>query len=155
MTYVFSERSLAELLGVHADLVRVVHRALELSTVDFAVHDGKRTLEEQKRLVAAGASRTLESRHLSGYAVDLVPVINGKLRWEWPPIYSIVRAMKSAAGEFSQTIRWGGVWDDRLENLQEPLEDRVEAYVQARKALGKSAFLDGPHFELPADLYPA
>jgi len=148
------KRSRAKLIGVHPDLVRVVKRALEISSVDFAVHAGKRTPEEQLKLVKAGASQTLKSRHLTGHAVDLVPVINGKLRWVWPPIYTIARAMKQAAAEFGQTLRWGGVWDHRLETLEEPLEDRVADYVSARKALGKSAFLDGPHFELPIDLYP-
>jgi len=126
---------------------------LELTTVDFAVHDGKRTPEEQKRLVEAGASQTMKSRHLTGHAVDLVPVINGKLRWEWPPIYTIARAMKQAAVELSIPIRWGGCWS-RLNTLDEPLEDRVADYVQTRRALGKSSFLDGPHMELPIDSYP-
>lgn len=154
MTFELGKRSRAELVGVHPDLVRVVERALELTTVDFAVHDGKRTPEEQKILVAQGASQTMKSRHLTGHAVDLVPVINGKLRWEWPPIYTIARAMKQAAVELSIPIRWGGCWG-RLNELEEPLEDRVADYVQARKALGKSAFLDGPHYELSSDVYPA
>lgn len=153
-SFVFGERSEAELVGVHPDLVRVVRRALELSIVDFGVHDGKRTVEEQRRLVAAGASQTMKSRHLTGHAVDLVPYINGKLRWEWPPIYSVARAVKAAAIEFNQQIRWGAVWDHRLNDLLEPLEDRVEEYVSGRKALGRTAFLDGPHFELPIELYP-
>jgi peptidoglycan L-alanyl-D-glutamate endopeptidase CwlK len=148
-----SAKSKAELAGVHPDLVRVVKRALELTTVDFAVHDGKRTVEEQRKLVLAGASQTMQSRHLTGHAVDLVPVINGKLRWEWPPIYVIALAVKQAAVELSIPIRWGGCWS-RLNALDEPLEDRVSEYVTARKALGKSAFLDGPHMELPIDLYP-
>jgi len=153
MTFQFGERSQTELVGVHEDLVRVVKRALELTTVDFAVHDGKRTPEEQRILVAQGASQTMKSRHLTGHAVDLVPVINGKLRWEWPPIYQIARAMKQAAVELSIPIRWGGCWS-RLNDLEEPLEDRVADYVQARKALGKSAFLDGPHHELSPEIYP-
>src|SRR5690242_14776910 len=136
MTFQFGERSQAELVGVHEDLVRVVKRALELTTVDFVVHDGKRTQEEQRILVQSGASQTMKSRHLTGHAVDLVPVLNGKLRWEWPPIYQIARAMKQAAVELSVPIRWGGCWA-RLNDLEEPLEDRVADYVQARKALGK------------------
>lgn len=153
-SFVFSKRSRSELDGVHPDLVRVVERALELTTVDFAVHDGKRTVEEQRRYVASGVSQTMKSRHLTGHAVDLVPVINGKLRWEWPPIYQIARAVKQAAAELNVPIRWGGCWS-RLETLDEPLEDRVAEYVQMRKSIGKSAFLDGPHHELPIDLYPA
>lgn len=153
MTFQLGKRSRAELVGVHEDLVRVVKRALELTTVDFAVHDGKRTPEEQRILVQSGASQTMKSRHLSGHAVDLVPLINGKLRWEWPPIYTIARAMKQAALELNVLIRWGGCWS-RLDTLDEPLEDRVAEYVQMRRALGKSAFLDGPHYELPIEVYP-
>lgn len=154
MTFYFGKKSRAELVGVHPDLTRVVKRALELTSVDFAVHDGKRTIQEQRAYVMAGVSQTMKSRHLTGHAVDLVPYINGKLRWEWPPIYAIARAMKEAAEEFHQPVRWGGCWSE-LASLDEPLDDRVAEYVQMRKALGMSAFLDGPHYELPIDQYPA
>lgn len=153
--FVFGEKSRAELIGVHPDLVRVVERALELTEVDFAVHDGKRTIEEQQRYVATGVSQTLESRHLTGHAVDLVPMINGKLRWEWPPIYKIASAVWLAAIEQDIQIRWGGVWDRRLNDLSEPLEAAVASYVSRRKKLKAKAFLDGPHFELPKEIYPA
>jgi len=148
MPFTFSKNSEKELFGVDTRLVRAVHRALEISTVDFAVHDGIRTSEEQKKLVAAGASKTMKSKHLDGRAVDLVPVINGKLRWEWPAIYPIAMAMKQAAEEQGLSLTWGGVWSRRLEDLSD-LEKDVAAYVEERKALGLSAFLDGPHFEIP------
>lgn len=149
----FSKRSDIELAGVHEHLARVVRRALELSAVDFAVHDGKRTLEEQQKLVEAGASKTLDSRHLTGHAVDLVPVVNGKLRWEWMPIYTVIGAVRLAATEFQVPLRWGGVWDRRLADLPESLEDAVAAYVARRKKLKLAAFLDGPHIELPKEVY--
>lgn len=154
MGFQFGERSLAELSGVHGDLVRVVHRALELSTVDFAVHDGIRTVEQQAEYVRAGVSWTMESRHLGGYAVDLVPYVNGKLRWEWPPIYLVATAVRVAAIELAVQIRWGGAWDRRLNDLTDPLEDAVAAYVARRKRLKAKASIDGPHFELPKELYP-
>jgi peptidoglycan L-alanyl-D-glutamate endopeptidase CwlK len=109
--FTLGANSLKELNGVHPDLVAVVKRALELSAQDFAVHDGIRTLAEQQQFVASGASQTLDSRHLSGHAVDLVPYINGKLRWEWPPIYTIAEAVRKAANELNIPIRWGGAWD--------------------------------------------
>jgi hypothetical protein len=80
-------------------LIAVVKRAIQLSVQDFAVHDGIRTLDEQKNLVQAGASQTLDSRHITGHAVDLVPLINGKLRCEWEPIFRIADAVQQAAKE--------------------------------------------------------
>ncbi|ELI8130171.1 M15 family metallopeptidase, partial [Yersinia enterocolitica] len=62
----FSQRSENNLKGVNASLVKVVRRALELSTVDFGVIEGVRTVERQKELVAAGKSQTMNSRHISG-----------------------------------------------------------------------------------------
>lgn len=107
MTYKLSAQSEKELNGVHDDLVSVVRRAAELTAQEFAVHDGIRTLAEQKQMVRSGASQTLDSRHLTGHAVDLVPVINGKLRWEWGPIYLIADAVKAAAKELQIPLRWG------------------------------------------------
>ncbi len=147
-------KSLKELEGVHADLVAVVKRAIELTVQDFSVHDGIRTLEEQQRLVDSGASRTLKSRHITGHAVDLVPYINGKLRWEWEPIYRITDAVRTAAEELGTPIRWGGAWDRLLTELDDPPEDIVDDYSARRRRAGKRAFLDGPHYELPKSEYP-
>ncbi len=153
-TFKLGEKSRQELQGVHADLVAVVKRALELTVQDFAVHDGSRTLAEQKKLVAAGASQTLDSRHLDGCAVDLVPVINGKLRWEWEPIYKIADAVRIAAKELNTPLRWGGAWDVAFTESEAHPRDLVADYSARRKKAGKRAFLDGPHFELPKAQYP-
>ncbi|HOX50339.1 MAG TPA: M15 family metallopeptidase [Fibrobacteria bacterium] len=152
--FVLGAASRKELQGVHADLVRVVHRAIELTAQDFSVHDGIRTLDEQKRLVAAGASKTMESRHITGHAVDLVPYINGKLRWEWEPIYVIADAVRMAAREFQVPIRWGGSWDVAFTDSTDSPEHLVAAYVETCRQQGKRAFIDGPHFELPKARYP-
>jgi len=154
MSFKLGTKSLNELVGVHPDLVVVVKRAIELTVQDFAVHDGIRTLEEQKRLVANGASQTLDSRHITGHAVDLVPVINGKLRWEWEPIYMIADAVRIAARQFGVPIRWGGAWDVAFTGSDESPEDLVLDYSARRRQAGKKAFIDGPHFELPKDKYP-
>ena len=154
MNFKLGNKSLSELEGVHPDLVVVVKRAIELTVQDFAVHDGIRTLEEQKRLVANGASQTLDSRHITGHAVDLVPVINGKLRWEWEPIYMIADAVRIAARQFGVPIRWGGAWDVAFTGSDESQEDLVLDYSARRRQAGKKAFIDGPHFELPKDKYP-
>ncbi|HCH5916165.1 TPA: M15 family metallopeptidase [Vibrio parahaemolyticus] len=148
------KKSLKELQGVHPDLVIVVKRAIELTVQDFSVHDGIRTIEEQKEMVNRGAAKTLNSRHITGHAVDLVPYIGGKLRWEWEPIYHIADAVRAAALEQGVTIRWGGVWDRILTDHGDYPEDLVADYVSRRKAAGKRAFIDGVHFELPRSKYP-
>ncbi len=152
--YKLGKTSSKELQGVHADLVAVVARAIQLTTQDFSVHDGIRTLAEQQQLVAKGASTTLDSRHLSGHAVDLVPYINGKLRWEWEPLYAIADAVRIAARELHKPLRWGGAWDIDFTSSTESTEDLVTLYVARRKAAGLRAFIDGPHFELPKAFYP-
>jgi len=153
--FTLGAKSLIELEGVHAELVSVVKRAIELTVQDFSVHDGIRTLMEQQNLVNAGASRTLKSRHLTGHAVDLVPYINGQLRWEWEPIYKISDAVRTAAHELGVPIRWGGAWDRLLTETDDPTEDMVADYVARRRKAGKRAFIDGPHYELPSEEYPA
>jgi peptidoglycan L-alanyl-D-glutamate endopeptidase CwlK len=155
--FVLGRRSLAELEGVHPALVAVVRRAITLSPQDFAVHDGLRTRAEQEEYLRRGVSQTMASKHLPqtdghGHAVDLVPLINGKLRWEWPPIYEIAAAVKQAAALERVAIRWGGCWRDLagIEPGPVAMREAVENYGAARRQQGRKAFTDGPHFELLA-----
>lgn len=154
MTFVLGTRSREELRGVHGDVVKCVEYAIGCSSVDFAVHDGLRTLEQQREYVRVGVSRTLNSKHLPqadglGHAVDLVPYVGGKLRWEWPLIYPIAAAMWEASEHYGVELVWGGCWDRPLEHLEpQDLEAEVAAYVDRRRTAGRSAFTDGPHFEL-------
>lgn len=157
MTYSLGLASRAELSGVHRDLVRVVERAISISAVDFAVHDGIRTVAEQKRIVAAGVSRTMKSKHLEGVAVDLVPVVEDKLRWWWSQIYQVAAAMHQAARDLGVTIRWGVVWDRTLNELAPGIDDpALLAEALRKEGLAYNArhpgsdFPDGPHFELVA-----
>jgi peptidoglycan L-alanyl-D-glutamate endopeptidase CwlK len=152
--YTLGAGSLAQLNGVHKDLVAVVHRAIQLTTQDFAVTDGLRTAEEQKKLVDSGASQTMNSRHLTGHAVDLVPYIHGKVRWEWPPIFTLALAVRQAAKELKVPLRWGAAWDTDFTASTATPEELMHAYSELRRSQGKKPFLDGPHFELPANLYP-
>lgn len=129
-------RSLSRLGGVHEDLCKVVHRAIELTVVDFTVLEGLRSKERQQKLVASGASRTMRSRHLTGHAVDLGAWVDGEVRWDWPLYHKIAQAMWGASEELEIPIRWGGTWEERVYG---PLSSR---------------FPDGPHFELPRRVYP-
>lgn len=160
MGHVLGAKSLAELEGVDPRLVKLVKRAIEICPQDFSVHDGLRTEAEQTELVRRGASQTMNSMHRKqadgfGHAVDLVPFINGRVRWEWPPIYTIAAAMKFAAAEFNVQLRWGGCWQIMSQlkgSTAADMEKAVEEYGAARRRLGKKAFTDGPHFEIPVGL---
>lgn len=156
MAWILGERSRKELTNVHPDLIKLVELCCERSPIDFAVHDGIRSVADQQALVKAKASWTMSSRHLPGedgfgHAVDLVPVINGKLRWEWEPIFEIADSMRGAAIDLKIPVRWGGVWDRQLQNLTGRLQTEVEAYGDRRRKShpGKSIKVDGPHYELP------
>ena len=121
------KRSIERLQGVHPDLVRVVERAIDLTTVDFTVLEGLRSPERQQTLVASGASQTLNSRHITGHAVDLGAWVDNQVDWSWPLYTKIANAMKAAATELGIPIVWGGDW---------------------------KTFKDGPHFELDRRYYP-
>lgn len=148
----FSKRSKRELKGVHPDLVRVTTLALDLTKQDFLVVDGIRTIEEQRRHVRNGASRTMKSKHLKqadgwGHAVDLVPWIEGKPIWQPKPLYVIADAMRKAATELHVKVRWGGNWK-LLNNTTAPIQQLVDEYVALRRRQGRRPFVDSPHFEI-------
>ena len=126
--YRFSQRSEKNLVGVNPALVAVARRALELSPIDFGITEGLRSRERQKQMVAAGASQTMKSRHLTGHAVDVVAYLGSNISWEWKYYEQIATAFKQAGAELGTPIEWGGDW---------------------------KTLKDGPHFQLPHRDYPA
>lgn len=114
--------------GVHVDLRTVIERVGELAPFDVMVLEGLRTVERQKKLLASGASKTMNSRHLTGHAVDIAPVIDGEISWHWPHYHQLEPIVKAAAEELHVDIEWGGDW---------------------------RSFKDGPHWQLPWKAYPA
>lgn len=149
MTFVLGGQSTHNLIGVHADLIRVVRRAITITPVDFAVIEGRRTEQRQAQLFAAKATKTLLSKHITGDAVDLAAWVGGRHSWDWPLYYRLAEAMRDAADMEQVKLRWGGVWDRCLNDLHGDLEDDVADYVKRRKALkpGEAVFIDGPHYE--------
>lgn len=145
-----------KLAGVHPDLQRVVGRCwLNLGGSGFRVGEGLRTLVRQRQLVASGASQTMDSRHLTGHAVDLHATVGRAVRWDWPLYYLLADAMALAANQENVPLRWGGCWDRECGSWISGAEHESMDYVARRKAMGERAFLDGPHFELPRRAYPA
>jgi peptidoglycan L-alanyl-D-glutamate endopeptidase CwlK len=121
-----SQKSVDRLTGVHEDLVKIVNQAIKISPVDFAVLEGLRTLCRQRELYAAGATQTMNSRHLTGHAVDLVALVGGKACWH-PRVYDkIAGAMFEVAAKNNVPLIWGGNW---------------------------LTFKDCPHFELNRNFY--
>ena len=118
MTYKLSLRSRQRLSGVHPDLVAVVKRAIEITEQDFFVGEGIRSVERQKRLVASGASQTMNSRHITGHAVDLHPFpyhgdhdVDGVQNSDdWDAYIPIVDAMRQAADELGVKLTHGFDW---------------------------------------------
>jgi len=147
--YKLSQRSLDRLDGVKPELVDVVKRAIELTTIDFGVVQGLRTEEEQKALVEKGASKTMKSKHLTGDAVDLMAYIGGRGCWELNVYDEIADAMKASAIELGVSIRWGAAWTvSDLREWEGTAEEAMNSYVDVRRAEGKRPFIDAPHFEL-------
>ena len=125
----FSKRSEENLRGVHPDLVKVIRRALELTDIDFMVIEGKRNEARQRDLVASGKSQTMNSRHLTGHAVDCAPLINREIPWkDWTKFRLVADAVLQAGKELGIDVEWGGNW---------------------------KSFKDGPHFQLTHKSYPA
>jgi len=127
MTFKFSQRSENNLEGVHPDLILVMRQAIQTTDIDFAIIEGVRTLERQREMVRIKASQTLNSRHLTGHAVDVAPIYEGKIAWDWPLYYVLADCIKTAAKLVDVPIEWGGDW---------------------------KRFKDGPHWQLPWKEYP-
>ena len=108
--FVFSKRSLKNLEGVHHDLVEVAHMALSMSPIDFVIIDGVRTIEEQRILVAKGKSKTMDSRHLTGHAIDVAAWMNGAISWDFGLYEKITDAFDMAAGRLKTHIICGIDW---------------------------------------------
>lgn len=148
MGFKLSARSLGRLAGVHSDLVSVVERAIQITEVDFTVLEGVRTKSRQKELVASGASQTMNSRHLTGHAVDLGAWVTGSVRWDWPLYYKIGEAMRQAAIDCGVTLEWGAAWGRDLADFP-TAEAASDDYVADKRGKGQRPFLDGPHYQLP------
>jgi peptidoglycan L-alanyl-D-glutamate endopeptidase CwlK len=147
LSYYLGNTSNESLQGINDALYHIPHRAIEITTQDFSVIDGLRTREEQRIMVDSGASKTMNSEHIPGRAIDLAPYLNGRNRWEWALIYPMAKAVRDAAIEQEVLLTWGAVWDRCLNDLVN-LEAEVEKYIKRRKRVGKKAFLDGVHFQL-------
>ena len=132
MGFKLSSRSEANLAGVDERLVKVIHRALEISSADFAVIEGKRTMKQQEENVRKGVSKTMASRHLTGHAVDILPsAIKPGMNWDLKYFMPVLKAIKQAGDELGVPLRFGINWKN---DPSLPIETK---------------FIDAPHVEIP------
>jgi peptidoglycan L-alanyl-D-glutamate endopeptidase CwlK len=134
VTFALGKQSLSRLRGVHPLLVGVVVRAIRITSADFTVYEGLRSVERQRELFESGQSKKMNSRHLTGHAVDLPAYLNGVPVWDKVLAQPIMTAMMKAALDCGVTLRWGGDWDGDGDQEDETFRDLV-------------------HFELPKSVY--
>ena len=126
MTYQFGVLSKERLEAVHQDLRKVFYEAIGGSPYDFSITEGLRTHKRQKMLVEAGKSQTMNSRHLTGHAVDFCIIIDGKASWDVPKYKEVATHIKAVADKLEIPIVCGVDW---------------------------KGFIDGPHVELARSVY--
>lgn len=114
-----TERDKQRLKGVNEAMVRVVTRAASLYHGTFNVSEGVRTLARQRELYAKGRTTpgpivtwTMQSKHLTGHAVDLYPIVNGALPKTTAPYDELAQCMFKAAELEGVAITWGADWNN-------------------------------------------
>jgi peptidoglycan L-alanyl-D-glutamate endopeptidase CwlK len=127
MTFALSQRSKDRLKGVHPDLVKVIEEAIKESPLDFSISEGLRTKERQKVLFDSGKSQTMNSRHITGHAIDFAVIKDGEVTWDFKYYQLVADHIKAVAKALDVPIIWGGDW---------------------------KSFRDGPHIELNRSKYP-
>ena len=147
-----NEKSLKKLKKVKPEFQKVVRLASENCELEFQISEGLRTLERQKKLKAQGKSHLLRSKHLTGDAVDVFVVKNGKACWEYDSYVPVAEAFKKASKKLKTAVRWGGAWSVEprvkldIRTFKGSLKKATELYKKLRGR--KKAFIDAVHFEL-------
>jgi len=165
MKFKLSDRSRRRLQGVHPLLVGIVNEAIEITKVDFGISCGLRTPQEQRKLVDAGKSKTMKSKHITGHAVDVLAYVKGEVSWEHERYDDIADAFREAAMHAGVNLRWGGAWEMPADGVNldgrttksitefkgPDMQTASDAYVDLRRSQGKRPFIDMPHFNLFPD----
>jgi len=144
-----STRSMSRLEGINLDLIKVVTEAIKLTKVDFGVTCGMRTVEEQEKLVASGASQTMKSKHLEGRAVDLVAYVGSSVTWQLNMYDDLADSMAKAAKDLGVPLKWGAAWTvGDISTYNSTMEAAMNEYIDLRRSQGRRPFIDAPHFEM-------
>ena len=123
----YSKVSLARLKTVDPRLQRLFLEVIKVTPIDVSIVCGKRSLEEQAAAVRSGASSTMNSRHLTGHAVDVAPFVGGGISWDWKYFDLLAPVVKRVARDLLIPVEWGGDWPNNP----------------------PKSFRDGPHWQIP------
>lgn len=110
MGFKLSDADERKLVGVDPRLVRVVRRVALLVDQPFRVTEGVRTLQRQKQLYKEKKTKTLNSKHLTGRAVDVAPLVNGVPSYDWAQYKRLVAVAKQVAKETETPMAFGYDW---------------------------------------------
>jgi peptidoglycan L-alanyl-D-glutamate endopeptidase CwlK len=116
MAFKLSTRSLDHMFGVDAKLIRLAHRAIETTKIDFGIPDsgGVRSDKVQYGLYAKGASKCdgkrNRSKHQDGIALDFYAYVNGAASWDEGDLAQVAAAFLQASIELNYPIQWGGLF---------------------------------------------
>jgi peptidoglycan LD-endopeptidase CwlK len=111
MAMTYKERNLANIAELAPNtryLAEKWHEYCEKNGIDILIYETIRTEEQQRKNVQEGKSKTMKSYHLVGQALDFVPVVNGKAKWDG---YDLPQIKKAIAEAKRLGFEWGGDWE--------------------------------------------
>lgn len=151
---ILNQTSIKRLVGVNPKLILIVNRALQICPLQLLVGEGVRTLETQREYVRKGLSQTMNSKHLTGHAVDMYALTSdGKLDGNYANILKVADSMIQASRELKIEIVWGGSWNQKILNNNKNANRLIEDYKAYKKSINSKPFYDTPHFEIDQKIY--
>lgn len=102
-----------KLQGVNQILIDFIYKLdyelaksiLNPDSVEITISEGLRSIERQKELFKQGKSKTLKSKHLIGDAIDIYPIKNNKIDWEFYPV--LMKIAKETAAKYNFSLNFG------------------------------------------------
>lgn len=118
--FAFGERSNKNLSTVCLATQQLAQCAITQTDIDFMVIEGYRPQERQNELYAQGRTEagkkvtwTLNSRHTSGMAIDIVALKDGEIDWSPEPYKQINKAFEKCSNITGIDYVWGGTFKGR------------------------------------------
>lgn len=163
MKFKLGGRSLANLAGVHRNLIKIVEGAIAISEVDFGItKPAVRTAEEQHKLFLQGVTQKdgykSKSNHQPwgdglGHAVDLTPFANGSYivtedAWELYPVIASAMSLSAKSLVLDSRLMWGCNWFETMDKYGSTVADMKEAIERYKRNHPGTDFIDGPHYQL-------
>ena len=121
--YLLNQRSLQNLQGVHPSLVKLMKTAILSSPFPFMITEGLRSIERQKQLFQEGKTKTLDSYHLKGRAVDIAVIVENHITWNYSFYEKVAKHILKIAHRKHLKITWGGTWNTLVDAVHFQLEE--------------------------------